>query len=55
MLVRPLVRTAPLLSRRRSQGSAARDLLGARHPLVHVMDDMRVMGEQSVVVATVLV
>jgi hypothetical protein len=54
MLVRPSVRTAPLLSRRRSQGSSARDLLGARHPLVHVVDDIRVLGEQSTVVATML-
>ena len=54
MPVRPLVTTAPRLGRRLSQCSRARDLLGARHPLVHVVDDMRVMGEQSIVVAMML-
>jgi hypothetical protein len=54
MPVRPLVTSAPLLGRRRAQCTYARDLLGARHPLVHAVDDMGAMGEQSVVVATML-
>jgi hypothetical protein len=54
MPVRPLVTSAPLLGRRRAQCSRARDLLGARHPLVHAVDNMRAMVEQSIVVATML-
>jgi hypothetical protein len=54
MPVRPLVTSAPLLGRRRAQCTHARDLLGARHPLVHAVDDMRAMVEQSIVVATML-
>ena len=54
MPVRPLVTTAPLLGRRRDQSSRALDLLGARHPLVHVTNDIRVMAEQSIVVTTML-
>jgi hypothetical protein len=54
MPVRPLVTSAPLLGRRRAQCSRARDLLGARHPLVHAVDDMRAMVEHSIVVATML-
>ncbi len=54
MPVRPLVLSAPLLGRRRDQCSRACDLLGAGHPLVHVTDDIRVMAEQSIVVATML-
>lgn len=53
MPVRRLVTTAPLLGRR-SQRSLARELLGAGHPLVHVADDRRVMGEQTIVVAVLL-
>jgi hypothetical protein len=54
MWVRPFVPSAPLLGRRRDQCSRACDLLGARHPLVHVVDDIRVMTEQSIVVTTML-
>ena len=54
MWVRPFVPSAPLLGRRRDQCLRACDLLGARHPLVHVMDDIRVMAEQSVVVTAML-
>jgi hypothetical protein len=54
MPVRPTVTSAPLLGRRRAQCSRARDLLGTGHPLVHVTDDMRVMGEQSMAVVTLL-
>jgi hypothetical protein len=48
-----LVTTAPPLGRR-SQRSRARELLGPGHPLVHVADDRRVMGEQTIVVAVLL-
>jgi hypothetical protein len=54
MPVQPWVRSAPVLGRRRAQSSRARDLLGVRHPLVHVVDDMRVMREQSIAVITLL-
>ena len=54
MPVRPLASSAPLRCRGRAQRSRPCDLLGAGHPLVHAIDDMRVRGEQSVVVATMV-